>query len=94
MPSKRNLSRDLTFTLADVRGATIRTSDVEEAIGLAANVSSALGGKYTTVSVWAHTERGASLWGGNKGVEHFRILKVGEPLATIQIKVHQPAYWR
>ena len=95
MPSnRRKYSGDLTFTTLTIHGKTERTDNLEEALSRAANCSMALGGKHTTVQIWAETPKGAEMFGGSEAVQKLSALNAGEPLATINVKVYPPSYWK
>ena len=92
MPTKKH-SRDLSFVTSGPRGDIIEKS-LEKAIMNAALASWDVGCKYTTIRIYAHSERGARNYGGEEGLRKFLELQPGDPLASMQVKVGTPSYWR
>ncbi len=90
MPRK---TPDLTFRTDDKV-----YDDLGEALQAAAKRSlQVVDGKFTTVLVYAATERAAVRWGGQEALEKFRAhaadyAAARAPLASIQVKA-QPSYW-
>lgn len=87
MPSNRR-SSGITFHTQEKD-----FKDLDKAILEAGRVSLALGGKYTTILIYAHNRRAALDYGGPEAEAQFDS-HPDEPLAGIQVKVGPVNPWR
>ena len=82
---------DVTFTVAAVDGHHF--SNLDDALGEASKCSVALGGKWVSVFVHAHSAKGAVAWGGPEALEHFNKTPSNEPLASVAVKTEPRGYY-